>query len=99
MLQMARKLGTASRSVRQRARRMAVGFARDDSGAMTVDYVVLTAAIIGLSLVVLTSVGSATTEAAVRADKCLDNIGRKIQRDDLGYTQALRRAGRRCSRF
>jgi len=39
-------------------------FASDESGAVTVDWVVLTAAIVGLGLVVMTTVGSAIkTEA------------------------------------
>ena len=34
-------------------------FASDESGAVTVDWVVLTAAIVGLGLVVMTTVGTA----------------------------------------
>ena len=36
-------------------------FRRDEDGAVTVDWVVLTAAIVGLGIAVLTSVGGATT--------------------------------------
>lgn len=36
-------------------------FRRDEDGAVTVDFVVLTAAIVGLGIAVLTSVGSGTT--------------------------------------
>jgi hypothetical protein len=39
-------------------------FAKDDLGAVTVDWVVLTAAVIGLGLLVLTSMGGAVTTAA-----------------------------------
>ena len=39
-------------------------FLKDESGAVTVDWVVLTAAIVGLGIAVLTSVGSGTTELA-----------------------------------
>jgi len=39
-------------------------FIKDESGAVTVDWVVLTAAIVGLGIAVLTSVGKGTTTMA-----------------------------------
>ncbi len=39
-------------------------FLNDESGAVTVDWVVLTAAIVGLGIAVLTSVGAGTTDLA-----------------------------------
>jgi len=39
-------------------------FLSDESGAVTVDWVVLTAAIVGLGIAVLTSVGGGTTSLA-----------------------------------
>ncbi len=39
-------------------------FARDEDGAVTVDWVVLTAAIVGLGIAVLASVGGATKDYA-----------------------------------
>ena len=39
-------------------------FARDESGAVTVDWVVLTAAIVGLGLVVMTTVSNGLKTAA-----------------------------------
>jgi len=36
-------------------------FRRDEDGAVTVDWVVLTAAIVGLGIAVMTSVGNSTT--------------------------------------
>jgi len=39
-------------------------FLNDESGAVTVDWVVLTAAIVGLGIVVLTTVGEGTTTFA-----------------------------------
>ena len=41
-------------------------FLNDESGAVTVDWVVLTAAIVGLGIAVLTSVGGGTTELATK---------------------------------
>ncbi len=37
-------------------------FSRDEDGAVTVDWVVLTAAIVGLGIAVLTTVGGATDD-------------------------------------
>lgn len=39
-------------------------FRKDENGAVTVDWVVLTAAIVGLGIAVLTSVGGGTTSLA-----------------------------------
>jgi Flp pilus assembly pilin Flp len=39
-------------------------FAKDEHGAVTVDWVVLTAAVVGLGMLVLTSMGGAVTTAA-----------------------------------
>lgn len=39
-------------------------FAKNESGAVTVDWVVLTAAIVGLGVVVMTSVGGSVTGLA-----------------------------------
>ena len=47
-------------------------FAKDESGAVTVDWVVLTAAIVGLGLAVMTVVGPAITDAA---DLIVEDIG------------------------
>ena len=46
-------------------------FLNDESGAVTVDWVVLTAAIVGLGIAVLTSVGNGTTSLA---DKISSNL-------------------------
>ncbi len=46
-------------------------FARDEDGAVTVDWVVLTAAIVGLGIAVLTSVSGGTTSLA---DKISSNL-------------------------
>ena len=39
-------------------------FLKEESGAVTVDWVVLTAAIVGLGIAVLTQVGGATTDVS-----------------------------------
>ena len=47
-------------------------FVKDEDGAVTVDWVVLTAAIVGLGIAVLTSVSGGTTSLA---DKISSNLG------------------------
>jgi len=44
--------------------KLAQNFCRDEDGAVTVDWVVLTAAIVGLGIAVLTSVSGGTTSLA-----------------------------------
>ena len=44
--------------------KLANTFCRDEDGAVTVDWVVLTAAIVGLGIAVLTSVSGGTTSLA-----------------------------------
>ena len=54
------------------------GFKSDESGAVTVDWVVLTAAIVGLGMIVMTSVGGGITTLAT-------NIGTDIGGRQVGY--------------
>ncbi len=48
-------------------------FKKDEDGAVTVDWVVLTAAIVGLGVAVIASVRSATTELGVRISEEIGN--------------------------
>jgi Flp pilus assembly pilin Flp len=48
-------------------------FLKDESGAVTVDWVVLTAAIVGLGIAVLMSVGNGTTSLADKISSSLAN--------------------------
>ena len=53
-------------------------FANDEAGAVTVDWVVLTAAIVGLGIVVMTSVGGGITGLA-------DKTNTKLSGYSAGY--------------
>ncbi len=53
--------------------KFAKSFARDEDGAVTVDWVVLTAAIVGLGIAVLTSVSGGTTSLANKISSNLAN--------------------------
>ena len=48
-------------------------FRKDDSGAVTVDWVVLTAAIVGLGIAVLSSVSGGTKELGNKISSQLSN--------------------------
>ena len=52
-------------------------FQRDEDGAVTVDWVVLTAAIVGLGIAVLTTVGGATDDYADEIGSHLSTLGIK----------------------
>ena len=52
-------------------------FAKDEDGAVTVDWVVLTAAIVGLGIAILTTVGGATDDYAVTIGNHLSSLGIK----------------------
>ncbi len=53
-------------------------FKNDESGAVTVDWVVLTAAIVGLGMIVVTSVGGGITGLSA---KVVTDLGKR----DVGY--------------
>jgi Flp pilus assembly pilin Flp len=57
-------------------------FANDESGAVTVDWVVLTAAIVGLGLVVMQTVGGGIETLA-------GNISAEVGGIDVGYGDSL----------
>jgi Flp pilus assembly pilin Flp len=54
-------------------------FANDEAGAVTVDWVVLTAGIVGLGIVVMVSVGGSITTLST-------SVGTSITGQAVGYT-------------
>ena len=73
-------------------------FARDESGAVTVDFVILVAAVLGLAIVTLNTVGTAVSAANNDTARCL-KIQKNIMKRDLDYKTKLKRMGRRCGRI
>ena len=55
-------------------RKLFKSFRADESGAVTVDWVVLTAAIVGLGMVVMQTVGGGITQLG---DEIVDNLGER----------------------
>ncbi|MEM9349920.1 MAG: hypothetical protein AAGA47_06640 [Pseudomonadota bacterium] len=78
-------------------------FARDDSGAVTVDWVVLTAALVALGLAIATSVGSGTSNHADGLGKCATGMGKRLSRDldrdNLTYERRLKRLSNACKNW
>ena len=54
--------------------KLAQNFCRDEDGAVTVDWVVLTAAIVGLGIAVLSSVSGGTTTLADKISSELEDM-------------------------
>lgn len=54
-------------------------FAKDEAGAVTVDWVVLTAAIVGLGLAIMTTVGGSIETLA-------EGIAEEVEGTQVGYT-------------
>jgi Flp pilus assembly pilin Flp len=57
-------------------------FLNDETGAVTVDWVVLTAAVVGLGLVVFTFIQPAISELASEIEIEIDNAGDRMQEAD-----------------
>lgn len=76
----------------------AAQFRRSESGAVTVDFVVLMAAVVGLGTAVALTVGAGTTTQAEKMEKCL-NIQSRIHQKDIAYSKVLKRIARRCKKL
>jgi len=49
-------------------------FLTREDGAVTIDWVVLTAALVGIGIAVLTAIGSATNDLATEMDNKIDSV-------------------------
>jgi Flp pilus assembly pilin Flp len=63
-------------------------FWTDDSGATTVDWVVLTAAAIGLTLAMMLTMNGSISTVAGEMETVLGNVG-VVELDDLGRGESL----------
>ena len=78
--------------------RNASRFWQDETGAITVDYVVLTAAAVVMATTVVVMIGGSAKEASADVRKCMRIQGNLMQKD-IPYEKQLRRIQRRCSRI
>ncbi len=78
-------------------------FRHSEDGAVTVDWIVLTAAIVGLSIAVLTQVAEGATTASDKVARCSRIVGNQLLRDQStdtrSYEWRLARAQRNCGRI
>jgi len=78
-------------------------FRHSEDGAVTVDWIVLTAAIVGLGLAVLTSVALGAETASAKLERCSRIVGNQLLRDQStdtrSYEWRLARAQRNCGRL
>ncbi|MDB4214058.1 hypothetical protein N9741_04275 [Octadecabacter sp.] len=72
-------------------------FRTDECGAVTVDWVVLTAGIVGLSIAVLASVGRSAADSGDDVALCQKRMGNIMARDHRTYQQNMRAVQRRCA--
>ena len=84
--------------VSQWARLRAARFRRDQDGAVTVDFIVLTAAVVGLGLAAASVIGAGTVKNSEKMEKCL-NIQSRLHEKDLAYNKILKRITRRCGKL
>ncbi len=75
-------------------------FVRGESGAVTVDWIVLTAAMMGLAVVAMNAVGSGVDNASTDMRKCIKRQANVIlSKDGWDYDRRMRVAARRCGRL
>lgn len=74
-------------------------FKRDENGAVTVDWVLLTGALVALGMSVMFQVGSGAEEQAQKTNRCM-KITRNQLFNDNGKThqERMARAQRNCGR-
>ncbi|MBU2994213.1 hypothetical protein Q4555_07450 [Octadecabacter sp. 1_MG-2023] len=73
-------------------------FRRDTDGAVTVDWIVLTAGIVGLSIAVMSSVGQGAVSQGESLELCMKRVSRILTRDnDWTFERRMRVAQRRCA--
>lgn len=75
----------------------------DERGVVTVDWVVLTAALVGLGAAIAAGVGSGTTNHADGLSNCTQGIGKRLTRDfdntNLSYERKLKRLRNACKNW
>ena len=74
-------------------------FKRDDDGAITVDFVVLTAALVSLAIAVAQPIGETAEGEAVAMKKCMRVLGNQMANENRSLTQKFRKTQRRCAKF
>lgn len=70
-----------------------------ESGAVTVEWVVLCAGIVGLGVAVQTTIAGGAQIEAQKQARCMKIVGNVTNNDRLDYQTQLARAAKRCGRL
>lgn len=76
-------------------------FRADENGAATIDFIVLTAAIVGIAFAVVQPIGNAIEEYANDSRRCMMILRNRVNRQDgtaASYNRNMRIAERNCGR-
>ncbi len=85
---------------RLNTRRAWARFLRDTSGSAVVDWVLLTAAIAGISMAVGTTINTGMENASTDLKRCMKIQGRMWTRDNGDdYAKRMKRIQNRCSKL
>lgn len=79
--------------------RMLRRFKSDTSGAVTVDFVVLTAAVVSLGVAAAAAISSGTETSTAKSEKCMTIVGKVAMKEHLTAKQKQRRIQRRCAKL
>ncbi len=71
-------------------------FFADDAGAVTVDFVVITAAIVGLTIAVTASIASGADDLADAQARCMNRIAANMQNENLSFETKMTRMRNQC---
>ncbi len=85
-------------NVSNRMRRRWRTFRHDESGATTVEFVVVTAMVVGLAVAVTAAIATGAQTGADRIAKCMEIQGKLIQKD-ISYEKQLKRMQKRCAKI
>ncbi len=85
-------------TARRRLHLASRAFWRDEVGATTVEFVVVTAMVVGLAVAVTAAIATGAQQGAERIEKCMEIQGKLLQKD-LSYEQQLKRMQKRCAKI
>jgi len=90
--------GTSQQKERIVRIKLRKAFAEDELGAVTIDFVVITAALLVLAVGGLSIVREGTSDSAGNVDRCMRIQGNLLSKD-ITYKKKLKRMANRCGRL
>jgi len=74
-------------------------FAKAEDGAVTVEWVVVAAAVVGLGLAVVEPIGETAEDRAIAMKKCQRVLGRQMGKENRSFEKKMNQTSKRCGRF